>query len=101
MRDSGGNEEGEDDEGSEDGPSMRSMNVLNDNQPASALHAEIAIYLHSLMGERVDAAGLDPAESVAGRDWNPLGVPMRVDVVGLRPTESVAGGHGNPPRVPV
>jgi hypothetical protein len=52
MRDSGGNEEGEDDEGSEDGPSMRSMNVLNDNQPASALHAEIAIYLHSLMGGR-------------------------------------------------
>ncbi len=49
MRDSGGNEEGEDDEGSEDGPSMRSMNGLNDNQPASALHAEIAIYLHSLM----------------------------------------------------
>jgi len=75
MRDSGGNEEGEDDEGSEDGPSMRSMNVLNDNQPASALHAEIAIYLHSLMGERVDAAGLGPAESVAGGDGNPLRVP--------------------------
>jgi hypothetical protein len=75
MRDSGGNEEGEDDEGSEDGPSMRSMNVLNDNQPASALHAEIAIYLHSLMGERVDGSELGPAESVAGGHGNLSGVP--------------------------
>jgi len=48
MRDSGGirgggDEDEEGDVGSPDGPSMRSMDPSNDNQPFAALHAEIAV----------------------------------------------------------
>src|SRR5690348_10905506 len=53
--------------------------------------------------ERVDGAGLRPAESVAGGGGKPSRVPAsdeRVDGAGLRPAESVAGGGGKPSRVP-
>ena len=52
--------------------------------------------------DRVDEAGLGPAESVAGGFGNPLRVPIdRVDEAGLAPAESVAGGFGNPLQVPI
>jgi multidrug efflux system membrane fusion protein len=70
--------------------------------PAVAIQrGPMGSFVYVVGSERVDGAGLAPAESVAGGSGDPSrGPSLRVDGAGLAPAESVAGGSGDPSRGP-